>query len=139
VYHGLNTKKSTAMEWYLPRKKQSYGTYLDSLLIDPNLINKDEKGVLSQYFLLKKHKKIPPNRTKGGWKTIIINNNIKSFDRGDSSNTIAQIRQRLFISGDLSKDSKVLYDKELAAGILKYKVEAAIMHLLKFFLTISKT
>jgi hypothetical protein len=72
-------------------------------------------------------------------KTIIINNNIKSFDLGDSSNTIAQIRQRLFISGDLSKDSKsALYDKELAAGILKYKV-AAIMHLLKFFLTISKT
>jgi hypothetical protein len=54
VYHGLNTKKST-MEWYLP----SYGTYLDSLLIDPNLINKDEKGVLSQYFLLKNTKKIP--------------------------------------------------------------------------------
>jgi hypothetical protein len=48
-------------------------------------------------------------RQKGGWKTIIINNNIKSFDLGDSSNTIAQIRQRLFISGDLSKDSKVLY------------------------------
>jgi hypothetical protein len=47
------------------------------------------------------------------------NNNI--LDRGDSSNTIAQIRQRLFISGDLSKDSKVPYDKELAAGILKYK------------------
>jgi murein L,D-transpeptidase YcbB/YkuD len=71
---------------------------------------------------LKNTKKIPPNRTKGGWKTIIINNNIKSFDRGDSSNTIAQIRQRLFISGDLSKDSKsALYDKELAAGILKYK------------------
>jgi murein L,D-transpeptidase YcbB/YkuD len=123
VYHGLNTKKSIAMEWYLPRKKQSYGTYLDSLLIDPNLINKDEKGVLSQYFLLKNAlKKYRQIEQKGGWKTIIINNNIKSFDRGDSSNTIAQIRQRLFISGDLSKDSKsALYDKELAAGILKYK------------------
>jgi hypothetical protein len=47
------------------------------------------------------------NRTKGGWKTITIDNNFKSFDLGDSSNTIAQIRQRLFISGDLSKDSKV--------------------------------
>jgi hypothetical protein len=53
VYHGLN-QKINGMEWYLPRKKQSYGTYLDSLLIDPNLINK-EKGVLSQYFLLKTH------------------------------------------------------------------------------------
>jgi hypothetical protein len=56
VYHGLNPKKSTAMEWYLP-EKQSYGTWI---LIDPNLINKDEKGVLSQYFLLKNTKKIPP-------------------------------------------------------------------------------
>ncbi len=123
VYHGLNTKKSIAMEWYLPRKKQSYGTYLDSLLIDPTLINKEEKGVISQYFLLKNTlKKYRQIEQKGGWKTITIDNKVKSFELGDSSNTIAQIRARLFISGDLSKDSKsVLYDKELAAGILKYK------------------
>jgi murein L,D-transpeptidase YcbB/YkuD len=123
VYHGLDAKKSKAMEWYLPRKKQSYGTYLDSLLIDPSLINKDEKGVISQYFLLKNAlKKYRQIEQKGGWKTIIIDNNVKSFDLGDSTNTIAQIRQRLFISGDLSKDSKsAIYDKELAAGVLKYK------------------
>jgi hypothetical protein len=59
--------------------------------------------------LKKTQKKYRQIEQKGGWKTIIINNNIKSFDRGDSSNTIAQIRQRLFISGDLSKDSKVPY------------------------------
>jgi hypothetical protein len=77
-----------------------------------------KRSFLPVFLIEKRTKKIPPNRTKGGWKTIIINNNIKSFDR-DSSNTIAQIRQRL-ISGDLSKDSKsALYDKELAAGILK--------------------
>jgi hypothetical protein len=41
---------------------------------------------------------------------------------GDSSNTIAQIRQRLFISGDLSKDSKsALYDKNWLRVFLKYK------------------
>jgi hypothetical protein len=63
------------------------------------------KRRLSQFLIenaLKKYRQIE----QGGWKTIIINNNIKSFDRCDSSNTIAQIRQRLFISGDLSKDSK---------------------------------
>jgi hypothetical protein len=54
VYHGLNTKKSIAMEWYLPEKTIVW--YVSRLLlIDPNLINKDEKGVLSQYFLLKTH------------------------------------------------------------------------------------
>jgi uncharacterized protein YutE (UPF0331/DUF86 family) len=52
VYHGLNQKKINNGMVSTP-KKQSYGTYLTSLLIDPNLINKDEKGVLSQYFLLK--------------------------------------------------------------------------------------
>jgi hypothetical protein len=64
-------------------------------------------------FLIEKRTKKIPQETKRGWKTIIINNNIKSFDLGDrSSNTIAQIRQRLFISGDLSKDSKsALYDR----------------------------
>jgi hypothetical protein len=51
------------MEWYLPRKKQSYGTYLDSLLIDPNLINKDEKGVFFIENALKKYRQI---ETKGG-------------------------------------------------------------------------
>jgi hypothetical protein len=53
VYHGLDAAKSKEMEWYLPRKKQSYVNYLDALLEDASLINKDEKGVLSQYFLLK--------------------------------------------------------------------------------------
>jgi hypothetical protein len=41
VYHGLNPKKSTAMEWYLP----TIVWYVSRFpLIDPNLINKDEKA-----------------------------------------------------------------------------------------------
>ena len=41
---------------------------------------------------------------------------------GDSSQTIAQIRQRLFILEDISTDSKsAIYDDALAAGILKYQ------------------
>lgn len=123
VYHGLDAKKSVEMEWYLPRKKQSYGNYLDSLLIDPSLINKEEKTVLSQYFLLKNIlKEYRQIEQKGGWKTITIDNDTKSYDLGDSTTTIAQIRQRLFITGDLTKDSKsAIYDKEMAAGVLKYK------------------
>lgn len=123
VYHGLDAKKSTAMEWYLPRKKQSFVNYLDSLLIDPSLINKQANGVLSQYFLLKNVlKKYRLIERKGGWKNIQVNTNLKSYELGDSTTAIAEIRQRLFISGDLSKDSKSdVYDKELAAGVLKYK------------------
>jgi len=122
VYHGLDVKKSNEMEWYLPRKKQSYVNYLDSLLVDPSLIHKEEKGLLSQYFLLKdvllKYRQM---EKKGGWKSIDLDPKFKSFTIGDSSTTIAQIRQRLFISGDIDADSKsAIYDNELGSGILKY-------------------
>jgi murein L,D-transpeptidase YcbB/YkuD len=122
VYHGLDAAKSKEMEWYLPRKKQSYVNYLDALLEDASLINKDEKGVLSQYFLLKDFLlKYRQMEKKGGWKTITPDPKFKSYKVGDSSATIAQIRQRLFISEDIATDSKsAIYDKTLATGILKY-------------------
>ena len=126
VYHGIAANKTTDLEWYLPRKKQSYVSYLDSLLIEPTLINKDEKEVLSQYYLLKgvlqKYRQI---EKKGGWKTITVDPNLKSYKPGDSSKTIAQIRQRLFITGDISRDSKSdIYDAALVDGILKYKMRS---------------
>ncbi|HLF52532.1 L,D-transpeptidase family protein [Flavobacterium sp.] len=123
VYHGLDAKKVAATGWYLPRKKESYVNNLDSLLNNPSLINKDEKGVLSQYYRLKdvleKYRQIEKN---GGWKTIAVEPGVKSYKPGDSSKTIAQIRQWLFVTGDIRMDSKSgLYDKTMAAGILKFK------------------
>jgi hypothetical protein len=109
VYHGLNPKKSTQWNGIYPKKTIVWYVSRPS---NRSKSNKQRwKGVLSQYFLLKnalkKYRQIEQKRRLEN----NINNNIKSFDRGDSSNTIAQIRQRLFISGDLSKDSKVPYDK----------------------------
>jgi murein L,D-transpeptidase YcbB/YkuD len=69
--------------------------------------------------VLKKYRQI---EQKGGWKTITMDNNVKSYNIGDSATTIAQIRERLYITGDLLKDSKSAeYDKELAVGVAKYK------------------
>lgn len=123
VYDGISTQKTKDLEWFLPRKRQSYVNYLDSLLINPSLINKDEKGVLKQYYLLKdvlqEYRRI---EKKGGWKSISLDPNVKSYNLGDSATTIAQIRTRLFITDDLSRDSKsAIYDAELATGILKFK------------------
>ncbi|RTY96025.1 murein L,D-transpeptidase [Flavobacterium sp. GT3R68] len=123
VFHGLDAKKTTELEWYLPRKKQSFVTYLDSLLANPALINKNEQGVLSQYYRLKtvlqRYREL---EKKGGWKTIVVDSKIKSYKPGDSAKAIAQIRERLFITGDIRMDSKsAVYDKTLVAGVLKYK------------------
>jgi hypothetical protein len=55
VFKGLDTKKTAELGWYLPRKKQSYVNRLDSLLQDPNLINKQLEDLPGQYYLLKEY------------------------------------------------------------------------------------
>jgi murein L,D-transpeptidase YcbB/YkuD len=88
------------------------------------LINKDKKEVLGQYFrlrqYLKKYREIEKSET---WNTIEIDTTSKSFKPGDSSSTIAQIRQKLTVMSDLKTDSKsAIYDEELAKGVLNYKL-----------------
>ena len=123
VYDGISTQNTKDLGWFLPRKKQSYVSYLDSLLIDPSLINKEEKGVLKQYYLLKDAlQEYRVMQKKGGWKTIALDPKVKSYKPGDSAATIAQIRTRLLVTGDISKDSKsAVYDSELETAILKFK------------------
>lgn len=122
VYHGVDAEKSQELGWFLPRKKLSYVNYLDSLLIKPSLLNKDDKEVLGQYYrlreVLQKYRDI---EKKGGWKTIAIDAKSK-FKPGDSATVIAQIRERLAITGDIATDSKsAVYDDALAQAVLKYK------------------
>ena len=123
VYEGIDSQKTKDLEWFLPRKKQSYVHFLDSLLINPSLINKDEKGVLKQYYLLRdvlqKYRKI---EKKGSPENIFWDPEVKSYKPGDSAITIAQIRNYLFITDAIPNDSKsIVYDEELAAGILNFK------------------
>ena len=123
VYHGLDVKKTEELGWYLPRKKQSYVAYLDSLLLNPSLIDTDKKEVLGQYYRLKKvlqdYREI---EKKGGWNTIELDPKFTSFKPGDSATALAQIRKRLYFDGDIKTDSKsVVYDDELKAGVLNFK------------------
>jgi murein L,D-transpeptidase YcbB/YkuD len=69
---------------------------------------------------LDKYEKI---QRKKLWKKIDIDSatykDLKPFDSGVA---VKQIRERLYIDGDLKKDSKSsLYDEELMAGVLNYK------------------
>lgn len=123
VYKGMASKYAKDLGWYLPRKRLSYVNYLDSLLVEPNLAHKDEEVVLDQYYRLKgalqKYRGI---EKKGGWKTITMDPNFKSLKPGDNSKTIAQIRQRLFITGEIDQDNKsTVYDSALATAVLRYK------------------
>lgn len=70
--------------------------------------------------ILEKYQTIEKNNQ---WKKIDIDaENFKDLNPMDSASSIKQIRERLFIVGDLKKDSKSnIYDEELMAGVLNYK------------------
>jgi L,D-transpeptidase YcbB len=123
VFQGIDTKNIRETGWFIPRKNLSYKNLLDSLLIDPQLLSKNEKQLFGHYYklreALKKYRQIEKN---GDWNPITTDLLPKEYKLGDSSKTIGQIRQRLAVTGDIKQDSKSnLYDKELMAGVLNYK------------------
>lgn len=124
VLAGVDTKTSKQTGWYLPRQNVSYVDYLTELMKDPEKLDKDETENFSQYYLLKKGlKRYQDIQAKGGWGTIDFPANVKSLKEGDSALAIAQIRKRLFITGDLTKDSgNKVFDAELKDGLAKYEI-----------------
>lgn len=85
----------------------------------------NEKVAFDQYYklqdVLKKYKKL--DRTNK-WKPIVPAESPYKELRPDAvSSTIAQVRTRLYLLGDLKNDSKSdVYDRELMDAVMKYKV-----------------
>ncbi|NBL64930.1 L,D-transpeptidase family protein [Flavobacterium sp. NST-5] len=124
VLQGVETSQSKQTGWYLPREKLNYVAYLDTLMKDPNRLNQDKTELLPMYYNLKKGlNKYQKIKKQGGWGTIILPEGIKTLKIGDSSSVIAQVRKRLFLSGDLKNNSnKNVFDKELQSAIVNYEI-----------------
>lgn len=124
VYSGTDPATLKKIGWFLPAKTISYTKILDSLMVDPDRLNKDENLLFGQYYklkaVLKKYRTIEKNNL---WTKIDIDSaNYKDLRPFDSGVAVKQIRHRLFVVGDLAQDSKSnVYDEEMMAGILKYK------------------
>lgn len=124
VYSGVDPATLKKIGWFLPTKSISYTRILDSLMVDPGRLNKDENLLFGQYYklkaMLKKYRTIEKNNQ---WTKIEIDSaNYKDLKPFDSGVAVKQIRERLFVIGDLAQDSKRdVYDEEMMAGILKYK------------------
>ena len=67
VLQGIDDTKSDELGWYLPREKKSYITYLDSLLVDPKLIDKKERHIEQYYKMKTVLKRYRDIEEKGGW------------------------------------------------------------------------
>jgi murein L,D-transpeptidase YcbB/YkuD len=124
VYSGVDAETLKKIGWFLPTKNISYSKILDSLMVDPGRLDKDDNLLFSQYYklkdVLKRYRTIEKNNQ---WKKIDIDSaNYKELKPFDSGVVIKQIRERLFVVGDLAQNSKSgVYDEEMMAGILKYK------------------
>ena len=123
VYKGLDSKTTASIGWLLPRKKVSYASLLDSIIADPNMLNDEQRILFGQYYKLRDVLKLYRGiEEKGGWDSIELDPDLKAYKPNDSAMAIRQIRERLFISGDLTRDNKSsLYDPELVAAVKKYK------------------
>lgn len=122
VYQGLDTKDSKQTGWFLPREKVSYVAYLDTLMKDPKLLQKDTSEMIPLYYNLKKGlQHFRDIQNKGGWKTITMDSLAKPFKPGDSAATITQVRERLFASGELDKNSgSAVFDTGLLEAVKAY-------------------
>jgi murein L,D-transpeptidase YcbB/YkuD len=123
VYKGLDDTTTTALGWLLPRKQVSYAALLDSVISNESLLNRNDSVLFSQYYklrdFLKKYREI---EKQGGWKTIDSDPKLKAYKLGDTAKAILQIRERLFVTNDLTQDNKSnLYDAELVEAVKKYQ------------------
>jgi len=119
VWSGLSKKEITSLDWLLPRKETPYRELLDSLLAGKDILK--NAPVYRQYVLLKKFLlQYNEIQSKAGWPLIKADK--KSYKPGDSSSTIAQVRQHLYITGDIAADNKSsVYDSLLVQSVKAYQ------------------
>lgn len=124
VYEGLDAETVKKTGWMLPKKQLSYETLLDSLIVNPALLEKNNELLFDQYYklqgALEKYRQIEKD---GTWTPIETETPYKDLRPDAVSKTIAQVRTRLFVMGDLQNDSKSdVYDREMMDAVMKYKL-----------------
>lgn len=125
---GVDEKTTKSLEWLLPRKKVNYQVFSDSLFKKSTISDDKKSKMFSQYYKLRdallQYREI---EKKGGWKTIETAEDFKSLKLGDSVATIGQIRERLYISGDLKENSKSnICDSILIKSLKNYELHQGL-------------
>ncbi|MDF2189372.1 L,D-transpeptidase family protein [Paraflavitalea sp. CAU 1676] len=121
VWQGLSEKETKALDWFLPRKKIEQDELLDSLLRSPTDSFLADEPLYYQYYKLKDQlKDYRTIASNGGWPTIKADK--KKYQLGDTGVAIRQIRQYLFVAGDLPTDNgSSRFDSSLAQGMKSFQ------------------
>jgi L,D-transpeptidase YcbB len=122
VFSGFTIGKSEETGWYLPRENASNTAYLDTLVQGIGSKKEFNHDYFSQYYALKQAlKKYLEIEKNGGWKMVKLKKEIKSLHQGDSSTTVQEVRNRLFLEGFISQDNaSFLFDQTITDGISAY-------------------
>lgn len=115
VFGGVPENESKRLEWFIPRKKNDYLQLLDQTIAGKT--DSLEAHLYPQYQLLKKNlSKYYLLQKKGGW--VAISTTKKKIMSGDSLPVIAQIKERLFLTGELrSVENPSVYDQSLEEAV----------------------
>ena len=120
VYNNNNID-ATELGWFIPKKKFDFTTLVDSVIISKGKgedrylpLNKQYKQLqtaLTKYYNIRKN---------NSWDSIAEPK--RKYKPGDSSVAITQIKQRLFLFGDMpQQDTTKHYDTALAEGIKSFQ------------------
>jgi murein L,D-transpeptidase YcbB/YkuD len=115
---GINARE---LEWYIPRKKINAVLVLDSLLTNKNKDLSALEPLNHQYkhlkqFLLRYYE----IEKAGGWKPIKADK--KKYQLNDSSRTITALKEKLFLTGDLTtKDTGSIFTTEMEQAVKHYQ------------------
>lgn len=119
AYSGIN-KTPRQLDWYIPRNKKNYQVLLDSLVLkDEN--DKTYEPVNLYYTKLKEKLKLYREiQKKGGFP--IIKTDKKLLAATESDSCLLQVKQHLFLSGDLkTNDQNILFSTSLANAISHFQ------------------
>lgn len=121
VWQGIPEPEVKKMDWFLPRKKIEKDALLDSLLKSPTDSFLADEPLYYQYYKLKDQLKTYREiAAKGGWPVIKADK--KKYQVGDTGQAVKQMRQLLFITGDLaSNDSSASFDNTLKDGVRSFQ------------------
>ena len=116
---GIPESDIKALGWFIPRKKINYTALLDTIL--NNKLIPFDKIYYPQYAKLKSKLQFFKNlEKKSNWETVVSVK--KSYKIGDSSIILNQIKEKLFLLGDLTTNNHSnLFDTELLYGIKRFQ------------------
>lgn len=122
VFVGVDSKKSKATGWYLPRDKMDYVAYLDTLLKEPEKIDEKSSENVGQYYNLRKALQVyRAAKDKGGWTAIQFPSTTKMLKPGDADPAVLQTKKRLAATGEFKGTEDEKYDSALADAIAAYR------------------